>query len=73
VTIYIAGRNPEKAAHAMRAIKAEFPASTGCLEFLKVDFSNLATIKPAVESFTSKAIRLDVLTNNAGVMTRPNG
>ncbi|KAJ3037600.1 hypothetical protein HDV00_001488 [Rhizophlyctis rosea] len=72
-TIYVAGRTEQKALKAIEGLKAEFPNSTGRLEFLLVDFSNLVTIKPAVQSFLSKETRLDVLTNNAGVMTPPVG
>jgi len=39
--------------------------------FLNVDLSDFKTIKPAVQEFMSKESRLDVLTNNAGVMMPP--
>ncbi|KAI1261714.1 hypothetical protein F5Y18DRAFT_419457 [Xylariaceae sp. FL1019] len=72
-TVWIAGRSEPKARAAMsRIIEAE-PASKGRLEFLPLDLSDLATIKPAVESFTSQSDRLDVLVNNAGVMYPPKG
>ncbi|KAJ3053587.1 hypothetical protein HK097_003914 [Rhizophlyctis rosea] len=72
-TVYVAGRSKEKADSAIRQIMEEFGGSKGRLEFLKVDFSDFTTIKPAVEEYTSKETRLDVLTNNAGVMTPPVG
>ncbi|KAJ3051081.1 hypothetical protein HK097_007944 [Rhizophlyctis rosea] len=71
--IYVAGRSKDKADLAIKELKAEFPTSTGRLEFLTVDLSNFSTIKPAVQEFTTKEKRLDVLTNNAGVMTPPVG
>lgn len=52
---------------------AAYPDSKGKAEFLKVDLADLNTIKPAVQEFLSKETRLDVLTNNAGVMTPPSG
>ena len=72
-TVYIAGRSAEKADKALAAIKAAHPNSTGKLEFLKVDLADLTSIKPAVESFSAKEARLDVLINNAGVMFPPDG
>jgi len=72
-TVYVAGRSKEKAERAITALKKEFPTSIGKVEFLRVDLANLATIKPAAEEFMSKEIRLDTLTNNAGVMVPPVG
>jgi retinol dehydrogenase-12 len=72
-TVYIAGRSREKGEKAIASIKELFPESKGNLEFLQADFSDLATIKPAADEFMSKESRLDTLTNNAGVMTPPNG
>jgi NAD(P)-dependent dehydrogenase (short-subunit alcohol dehydrogenase family) len=72
-TVYIAGRSAEKAEKAISAIKAALPSSTGKVEFLKVDLSDLSSIKPAVESFNNKESKLDVLINNAGVMFPPAG
>lgn len=43
------------------------------MEFLKLDLADLPTIKGSVEDFMSREQRLDVLTNNAGVMTPPVG
>ncbi|KAF1986179.1 NAD(P)-binding protein [Aulographum hederae CBS 113979] len=70
-TVYVAGRSQEKATKAISTAQKEFPDSKGKLAFMNVDLSNLATIKPGVEDFFSKESRLDVLTNNAGVMTPP--
>lgn len=70
-TIYIAGRTESKAKKAITSITEEFPYSKGRLEFLLLDLSDLSSIKEAVTLFNSKETRLDVLTNNAGVMTPP--
>jgi len=72
-TVYIAGRSAEKAEKAIAEIKQAEPGSTGKLEFLQLDLSDLATIKPAVEKFNSLEKTLDVLINNAGVMFPPDG
>lgn len=72
-TVYVAGRSPEKAQKAIEEIKKAHPSSDGRVEFLKVDLADLSSIKPAVEEFMKKEQRLDVLTNNAGVMLPPAG
>lgn len=68
-TIYIAGRSQNKGEAAISKLKSEFPNSGGKLVFLNVDLSDFSTIKPATQEFLSKETRLDVLTNNAGVMS----
>lgn len=72
-TVYIAGRSEEKGKNAIEEIKKAHPSSDGRLEFLKVDLSDLTTIKASAEDFTRREQRLDVLTNNAGVMNPPVG
>lgn len=71
--VYVAGRSESKAASAIAAMKSAHPNSTGKLEYLHVDLSDLRTIKPAAEAFLARESRLDVLTNNAGVMMPPRG
>ncbi|KAK3714256.1 short-chain alcohol dehydrogenase [Vermiconidia calcicola] len=71
--VYLAGRNKDKADKAIKNLQAAHPSSKGRVEFLKVDLADLTTIKPAVEEFTQKESRLDVLTNNAAVMVPPAG
>lgn len=72
-TVYIAGRSKDKADAAIAAIKANTPSSDGRLEFLQLDLADLPTIKASAEDFLRREQRLDVLTNNAGVMTPPVG
>ncbi|EXF85128.1 hypothetical protein CFIO01_12053 [Colletotrichum fioriniae PJ7] len=72
-TVYIATRSSEKIATAVNSIKALQPLSNGKLEPLVLDLADLATVKPAVESFLAKESRLDVLVHNAGVMMPPQG
>jgi NAD(P)-dependent dehydrogenase (short-subunit alcohol dehydrogenase family) len=72
-TVYIAGRNEQKAEKAMRQIKEEHPSSLGQLHFLFLDLNDLSSIKTTVENFLSRESRLDVLVNNAGVMFPPKG
>ncbi|ROV96136.1 hypothetical protein VSDG_05106 [Cytospora chrysosperma] len=72
-TVYIAGRSSSKAENAIEEIRKVSPESSGHIEFLYLDLSDLSTIKPAVQSFTAQQQRLDVLVNNAGVMYPPKG
>ena len=72
--VYIAGRSREKAEAAIKEIKnttATADSSNGKLEFLDVDLSDLASIKPAAEAFGAKESKLDVLFNNAAVSLTP--
>lgn len=67
-TVYVAGRSEEKGKNAIEEIKKTHPSSDGRLEFLKVDLSDLNTIKGSAEEFMRREQRLDVLTN-----VGPNG
>lgn len=70
-TVWIAGRSDSKAQKTIDSIKAEHPNSKGTLNFLKVDLSDLTTIKSAAEDFLSKETKLHWLNHNAGVMVPP--
>jgi len=72
-TVYIAGRSQEKGEKALADLKRQFPNSKGKLTFLKLDLADQSTIKKSAEEFMSKESRLDVLTQNAGVMVPPSG
>lgn len=74
--VYIAGRSEQKAKEAITRIQSQqtaVAANVGKLEFLPVDLSDLASIKPAAELFRTKESRLDVLFNNAAVSLIPAG
>ncbi len=72
-TVYVAGRSQEKGETALAKLKEQFPDSKGKLTFLKLDLADQSTIKQSAEEFVSKESRLDVLTQNAGVMIPPSG
>ncbi|KAI0881984.1 short-chain dehydrogenase [Annulohypoxylon maeteangense] len=71
--VWVAARNEEKGRDAIRSIREAHPLSTGRLEFLLLDLSDLSTIKKSAESFLAKETQLHVLYNNAGVMMPPQG
>ncbi|KAI1214875.1 NAD(P)-binding protein [Annulohypoxylon truncatum] len=68
-TIYLAGRSPAKMDKAIREVAAASSNATtpATLKTLYLDITDLATVKPAASTFTSRETRLDVLWNNAGV------
>lgn len=72
-TVWIAARTEEKGRDAIQSIREAFPWSKGTLEFLRLDLSDLSTIKDSAETFLAKEKRLHVLFNNAGVMFPPAG
>ncbi|KAI1214562.1 putative short-chain dehydrogenase [Annulohypoxylon truncatum] len=65
--VYIAARSQDKANRAIEEISNSFPTSKGGLVFLKLDLSDLTTIKASADEYLAKETRLDVLFNNAGV------
>ncbi|KAK0661026.1 putative oxidoreductase [Lasiodiplodia hormozganensis] len=75
-TVYVAGRSAEKANAAIKTVKEGAnpdAGGQGRVEFLQLDLAHLASIKKSADEFLAKEQRLDVLTNNAGVMFPPKG
>ncbi|KKY26120.1 putative short-chain dehydrogenase [Diplodia seriata] len=70
-TVYVAGRSADKASAAIATVKEA--GGGGRVEFLQLDLAHLASIKKSADEFLAKEQRLDVLTNNAGVMFPPKG
>lgn len=71
--VYVAARSEEKINAAIKEIRTAFPSSKGSLHYLHLDLGDLSTIKKSADEFLSKEQKLDVLWNNAGVMTPPQG
>ena len=69
--IWIAARNPDKAATAAKSIEEEVPAAKDKIKALQLDLSSLESVQKAAETFLSQAERLDILMLNAGVMAVP--
>ncbi|KFA73701.1 hypothetical protein S40288_09850, partial [Stachybotrys chartarum IBT 40288] len=72
-TVYIATRGKDRSLEAIAEIQKAHPKSTGKLHFLKLELDDLTTIKASAQEFLAKESRLDVVWNNAGVMTPPQG
>jgi NAD(P)-dependent dehydrogenase (short-subunit alcohol dehydrogenase family) len=71
--VYMAARSATKAEAAIEEIQRIHPDSTGQIVYLNLDLNDLTTIKKSADEFIAKETRLDVLWNNAGVMTPPDG
>lgn len=68
-TVIVACRDADKAAEAMRRMRATAPAAQ--LEFHALDLADLASVHMFARRFLAGHGRLDVLCNNAGVMALP--
>ncbi|KAJ8472767.1 hypothetical protein ONZ45_g16538 [Pleurotus djamor] len=67
-TVYIAARNAEKSAEAIR----DLMAITGKeARFIQLDLADLKSVKKAASEFLNREKRLDMLFNNGGVMIPP--
>lgn len=67
--VIIAGRNPARGAKAVALIKQAVPDATVTFETL--DLASLASITAFKKRLTTTRKKVDVLINNAGVMTPP--
>ena len=68
-SVVIAGRNPQKGAEAVAAIKKA--VSGAQVRFGAIDLANLASIAGFADKLAREQDSLDLLINNAGVMTPP--
>ncbi|RWE32272.1 MAG: SDR family NAD(P)-dependent oxidoreductase [Mesorhizobium sp.] len=68
--VIIAGRNADKGAAAIANIKREFPAAN--VSFEMVDLASVTSIADFGSRLVSRRQSLDLLINNAAVMTPPN-
>ncbi|EGW30436.1 uncharacterized protein SPAPADRAFT_157463 [Spathaspora passalidarum NRRL Y-27907] len=75
--IYIFSRNEQKSLDAIAQIRKEvaqeYKVFNPDIHFVKVDLSDLTTVKPAVEEFCKRETRLDIIIHNAGVLMPPTG
>lgn len=78
--VYVAGRSVESFDKAVQDIRTTPALNTGTagpskgeLAFMRLDLSDLRTIKPAVDAFLAKEDTLSVVWYNAAVMVPPKG
>ncbi|WP_213769249.1 SDR family oxidoreductase [Caballeronia sp. dw_19] len=67
--VIVAGRAPQKGREALARIRAQVPGAEVCFE--QVDLASLASIAAFGRRLNAKRDSLDLLINNAGVMTPP--
>ncbi len=67
--VILAGRNADKGAAALQAIRKSIPSAR--LHFEKIDLASLASVADSAKRIADRHPRLDVLVNNAGVMALP--
>lgn len=67
--VIIAGRDPRKGAEAVGAIRKAAPAAD--VRFEALDLANLASVADFAARLRAQRASLDLLINNAGVMTPP--
>jgi NAD(P)-dependent dehydrogenase (short-subunit alcohol dehydrogenase family) len=67
--VTIAGRNPAKGAAAIEQIRAAVPNAR--VQFEEVDLGRLESVAACAERLRNSRAKLDVLINNAAVMTPP--
>ncbi|KAI1016790.1 hypothetical protein LB504_007047 [Fusarium proliferatum] len=70
--IYLAARSEEKANEAIKTLRKKNP-NAGPVTFLQLDLGSFTSIKTAAATFRSMSDRLDILINNAGIMSVPEG
>ncbi|SDB74714.1 SDR family oxidoreductase [Belnapia rosea] len=67
--VIVAGRNPARGAEAVARIQKSMPSATVAFETL--DLGDLASVAACGDRLNAKRESIDVLINNAGVMTPP--
>jgi NAD(P)-dependent dehydrogenase (short-subunit alcohol dehydrogenase family) len=70
-TVILACRNEEKGRAAAARIVAEHPQAW--VELMRVNLSDLASVRRFAGEFAARFERLDILINNAGIMAVPPG
>lgn len=68
-TVIVTGRNPEKGARALDAIRRSKPDSA--VEFRRLDVASLDSVRSFAQSLARDHAALDLLVENAGVMAVP--
>lgn len=67
--VILAGRNAAKGAESVKKIRSIVPSAI--IRFVELDLANLASVQAFGEQMNKERQHLDLLINNAGVMTPP--
>ncbi|EGU84369.1 hypothetical protein FOPG_18622 [Fusarium oxysporum f. sp. conglutinans race 2 54008] len=71
--IFITARTEKRGNAAIKEIQDAVPNFKGQIKFLELDLSSFASIKKGASIFLGQSDRLDILMNNAGLMSAPAG
>ncbi|WIY24510.1 oxidoreductase [Parasedimentitalea psychrophila] len=71
MNVIVASRNPDKAREAIERMRVVAPISNGKVEFVQLNLSSLEAVESFADWANSHLERLDLLINNAGIMTPP--
>lgn len=69
--VFILTRSKERYEQAYQAFHKADPTSAARWSFVSCNLADLESVKQAAETVSSKATRLDVILNNAGIMAAP--
>ncbi|KAI8956285.1 hypothetical protein F4801DRAFT_10445 [Xylaria longipes] len=81
-TVYLLGRSQEAGETAKLSITSSAPppevnprvaCSNDAIQFIRIDLSDLLSVKEAAQSFLRRETRLDVIWHNAAIMLAPEG
>lgn len=67
--VIMACRSEQRANDAIRDIQKKVPGAP--LEWIPLDLNDLASVKQFAETFNAKYDKIDILLNNAGIMSLP--
>ncbi|HEX3294144.1 MAG TPA: SDR family NAD(P)-dependent oxidoreductase [Solirubrobacterales bacterium] len=68
--VHMLARDHDRAVRAIARIQARLPRSRGTVELELCDLSDLSEVRRFAESFQARFDQLDLLVNNAGVLTQ---
>ncbi|EWZ28093.1 uncharacterized protein FOBCDRAFT_321422 [Fusarium oxysporum Fo47] len=71
--IFITARTEKRGNAAIKEIQDAVPNFKGQIKFLELDLSSFVSIKKGASIFLGQSDRLDILMNNAGLMSAPAG
>lgn len=72
-TVYLACRNDKKAQGTRDEIIKANPAAADRLRILKLETSDLASVRACAKAFKQRESKLDIIIHNAGISTPPDG
>lgn len=69
--VTISVRSKEKGDEALVAVRASSPDSTGSIDYLLMDLTDLSSVSAFAAQYMARNVPLHILVNNAGIMNTP--